>query len=455
MATVLVVDDEKNYLWMLEELLRGEGFDVITCEKGSDALVVLREAKVEVLLTDLRMAEMDGLTVLEKAREISPATSTLLMTAYGTIERAVEAMRCGAYDFIVKPFENADLLRSIRRAIERSELVRENVRLSRSLAEHYDLEHVIGKSAAMKRVCDKIRRVTDSKSAILITGESGAGKELVARAIHFNGSRSGRPFLAVNCGALTASLAESELFGHEKGAFTGAHARHLGLFEQAQGGTLFLDEIGELPLHLQSKLLRVLDTHEIRRVGSEKPVQVDLRILSATNRDLKAEVQAGRFREDLFFRLSVVRIDVPPLRERVEDIPLLADAHLQALSREGGIRGKRLSPRAHQLLAGYRWPGNVRELHNAVAHAALMAQGEEIEPEDLPIESGTSHDWERALDRMLPIDAPLEPTLRAIEERMIARALTQAKGVQARAADILKISRSLLQYKLKHRQEPK
>jgi two-component system NtrC family response regulator len=455
MATVLVVDDEKNYLWMLEEFLRGEGFDVVTCEKGSDALAVLREARIDVLLTDLRMAEMDGLTVLEKTREISPATSTLLMTAYGTIERAVEAMRCGAYDFIVKPFENVDLLRSIHRAIERSVLVRENVRLSQSLARHYHLEQLIGKSPAMKGVWDKIQRVTDSKSAVLISGESGAGKELVARAIHFNGRRSGRPFLAMNCGALTDSLAESELFGHEKGAFTGAHARHLGLFEQAQGGTLFLDEVGELPLHLQSKLLRVLDTSEIRRVGSEKPAQVELRILSATNRDLKAEVQAGRFREDLFFRLSVVRIDVPPLRERLEDLPLLADAHLQALSRESVVRGKRISTRAHQLLAGYRWPGNVRELHNAIAHAALMAQGEEIEPKDLPIELSTTRDWERAVDRIVPINAPLEPTLRAIEERMIVRALDHAKGVQARAADMLKISRSLLQYKLKHRHEPR
>jgi len=455
MATILVVDDEKNYLWMLEELLRGEGYDVVTCEKGSDALLVLRESKIEVLLTDLRMAEMDGLTVLEKAREISPATSTLLMTAYGTIERAVETMRRGAYDFIVKPFENAGLLRSIRRAIERSVLVRENVRLSQSLAEHYHLEHLIGKSSVMKGICDRICRVTDSKSTVLISGESGTGKELVARAIHFNGPRNGRPFLAVNCGALTDSLAESELFGHEKGAFTGAHARHLGLFEQAQGGTLFLDEVGELTLNLQSKLLRVLDSHEIRRVGGEKPVQVDLRILSATNRDLKADVRAGRFREDLFFRLSIVRIDVPPLRERTEDIPLLAEAYLHELIREGSVRGKRLSTRAQQFLVGHPWPGNVRELHNVVSHAALMAQKEEIEPEDLPLELTTSEDWAGALDRILPTSAPLESTLRAIEARMIDRALARSNGVQARAAEALKISRSLLQYKLKHRQDQK
>lgn len=451
MATVLVVDDEKNYLWMLEELLHSEGFDVVTCEKGAAALAVLRDATIDVLLTDLRMADIDGLTVLEKARQISPTTSTLLMTAYGTIEQAVDAMRLGAYDFIVKPFANADLVRSIHRAIERSVLVRENVRLSHSLAEQYHSNHLIGKSAVMTAVLNKIQRVTDSKSAVSISGESGSGKELVARAIHFTGPRSGRPFLAVNCSALTDSLAESELFGHEKGAFTGAHVRHLGLFEQADGGTLFLDEISELPLNLQAKLLRVLDTHEIRRVGSEKPVQVDLRILSATNRDLKAEVQAGRFREDLFFRLSVVRIEVPPLRDRTEDIPLLAEAYLQALVREGSIRGKQFSPRTMQLLAEYRWPGNVRELHNVVAHAALMAQREEIEPEDLPVELTTSGDWAQALDRFLPKDAPLEATLRVIENRMINRALIQAKGVQARAADILRISRSLLQYKLKHR----
>ncbi|HEY6084080.1 MAG TPA: sigma 54-interacting transcriptional regulator, partial [Nitrospira sp.] len=249
------------------------------------------------------------------------------------------------------------------------------------------------------------------------------------------------------------SLAESELFGHEKGAFTGAHARHAGLFEQADGGTLFLDEIGELSLGLQAKLLRVLDTQEIRRIGSEKPLHVDLRVLSATNRDLRAEVDGGRFREDLFFRLSVVRIDVPPLRERVEDIPMLADAHLETLIREGSARGKRFSESAQHLLTTYRWPGNVRELQNVVAHAALMAQAEQIEPADLPGELQTTGDWMQALERIIPQDAPLDPTLRAIEERLIDRALAHAKGVQARAADLLKISRSLLQYKLKHRQD--
>ncbi|MBS0184482.1 MAG: sigma-54-dependent Fis family transcriptional regulator [Nitrospira sp.] len=449
MATILIVDDEKNYLWMLDELLRGEGFDVVTCEKGTDALIVLREATIDVLLTDLRMAEMDGLTVLEKAREISPATSPLLMTAYGTIERAVEAMRRGAYDFIVKPFENAHLIRTIHRAIERSVLVRENVRLSSSLARQFHPDRLIGRSAGMLGIWNKIHRVTDSKSAVLICGESGVGKELVARAIHCNGLRSGRPFLAVNCSALTDSLAESELFGHEKGAFTGALSRHLGLFEQANGGTLFLDEIADLPMPLQAKLLRVLDSQEIRRIGSEKTFHVDVRILAATHRSLKSEVKEGRFREDLFFRLHVVQIDIPPLRERADDIPQLAEAYLQGLVREGKARGKQFSQATIELLKRYRWPGNVRELQNAIAHAALMALEDDIQPDDFPLELSATGEWEQSFNRILPDDAPLDSTLKTVERLMITRALARTGGIQARAADLLQISRSLLQYKLK------
>jgi len=449
MATILVVDDEKNYLWMLKELLQGEGYDVVTCDKALDALEILRESKIDLLLTDLRMGETDGMTLLARARETSPTTTTILMTAYGTIERAVEAMRLGAYDFIVKPFENVDLLRSVGKAIEHNTLVRENVRLSQSLAPHYHFDNLIGQSIAMRAVFDKIKRVTNSKSTVLLFGESGSGKELVARAIHFNGPRCGRPFLAVNCGAMTASLAESELFGHERGAFTGANTRHQGMFEQANTGTLFLDEVGELPIDLQTKLLRVLDTQEVRRVGSEKTFRVDVRILAATNRDLKSEVKHGRFREDLFFRLSVVRIDIPPLRERGEDVRLLAEAYLQELVKEGSMHGKRFAPATLELLKHYQWPGNVRELHNAVAHAALMAQQEEIQPDDFPLELAASGEWLHVLDRIIPSDAPLDHTLKAVEHHMIDRALNRAGGVQAKAADLLKISRSLLQYKLK------
>ena len=448
MSTILVVDDERNYRWMLQELLREEGFEVVTCEKGIDALACLRDATIDVLLTDLRMAEMDGLVLLEKAREVSPATSALLMTAYGTIERAVEAMRRGAYDFIVKPFENADLIRSIRRAIDRTALIRENVRLAESLAHENHSAQLIGRSAAIKATKDKILRVKEAKSAVLISGESGTGKELVARTIHFTGVRRGRPFIAINCSALTDTLAESELFGHEKGAFTGANARHLGLFEQADGGTLFLDEIGELAPSLQSKLLRALDTNEIRRVGAEKSVPIDVRVLSATNRDLQSEIRRGTFRQDLFFRLSVVRIDVPALRERHEDIPLLAEACLKKLTIEHQGE-KRLAPAAIEALVRYRWPGNVRELHNVITHAFLMAEGDEIALEDFPMELATTGQWEAAFGRLLPENASLNDTLKAVEHHLIARALARSGGVQAKAAELLNISRSLLQYKLK------
>lgn len=452
MATILVVDDEKNYLWMLDEWLREEGYDILTSNNVSEALNLLQASKIDVILSDLRMTESDGMTLLAQARKVSPMTATILMTAYGTIERAVEAMRLGAYDFMVKPFEKGDLLRSVAKAIERSALVRENIRLSESLAHEYRFDQLIGRSAAMQTVFDKIKRVTESKSTVLLVGESGSGKELVARAIHFNGPRCGRPFLAVNCGALTDTLAESELFGHERGAFTSASMRHLGLFEQADGGTLFLDEIAELPMPLQAKLLRVLDAQEIRRVGSEKSFYVDVRMLAATHRDLKAEVKNGRFREDLLFRLSVVRIDVPPLRERADDIRLLAEAHLQALVKEGSVHGKRFSLSTLDLLRRHTWPGNVRELHNAVTHAALMAHTENIQPNDFPLELAATGEWLGALDRFLPADAALDSTLKSIERHMITRALAQANGVQAKAAELLKISRSLLQYKLKQLQ---
>ncbi|MDR4494873.1 MAG: sigma-54 dependent transcriptional regulator [Nitrospirales bacterium] len=414
MATILVVDDEKNYLWMLEELLREEGDEVLISDSAAKAVKILKEESIDVLLTDLRMTGMDGMALLSQSREISPTTATILMTAYGTIEKAVEAMREGAYDFIVKPFENEDLLRAVRKASERTSLLRENVRLSQALAGRYHFDEATGESHAIKQLYDKLKRVTDSKATILIVGESGSGKEVAARMIHFNSPRCGYPFLPVNCGALTETLAESELFGHERGAFTGANTRHAGLFEQADGGTLFLDEIGELPLPLQAKLLRVLDTQEIRRVGGEKTIHVDARVLAATNRDLLAEVQQERFREDLWYRLGVIRIEVPPLRERKEDIPVLAKAYLKQLKQDGSVRGQHLSEKALNYLLHHPWPGNIRQLQNAIAYAALMAK-EEIQQEDFPVESTEAKDWLSTLSRLLPSDAPLDDTLKAIE----------------------------------------
>src|SRR2546425_751393 len=360
MATILVVDDEKNYLWMLGELFQGEGYEVLTCGRAGDALPLLAEGRVDLLLTDLRMAEMDGMALLARAREVSPATSTIIMTAFGTVERAVEAMRLGAYDFILKPFNNADLLRTIAKALERTVLLRENRRLSQTLSHQYRFDQLIGKSSLMREVFEKIKRVTNSKSPVLITGESGSGKV----------------------------------------------------------------------------------------------VPVDVRILAATHRDLKTEVQAGRFREDLFFRLNVVRIDVPPLRDRAEDIPLLAVSCLKSLVKEGEVRGTRLAPTAIELLVRHFWPGNVRELENVVAHAALMAKSEEIQPDDLPLELTAAKEWLTALDRLLPAKAPLDATLKAIERHLVHRALAQSNGVQAKAAELLGISRSLLRYKLKTLGEP-
>lgn len=455
MGTILVVDDEKNYLWMLQELFEGAGYEVLTCNKASDAVPLLQEGQAHVLLTDLRMAELDGMTLLNHTKGIIPPVSAIIMTAYGTVECAVEAMRLGAYDFIQKPFSNSDLLRAVAKALERTELLRENLRLSQPLAHAHRFDNLIGKSHAIQDVFEKIKRVTQLKNTVLITGESGVGKELVARAIHFNSPRCTRPFVPVNCSSLTDTLAESELFGHERGAFTGARTRHLGFFEQAHGGTLFLDEIGELPMSLQAKLLRILDNQEIRRVGGERSIVVDVRILAATNRDLSAQVSAARFREDLFFRLNVVRIDVPPLRDRGEDIPLLIEAYLDQLVKEGGVRGKRFSGSALEFLTHYSWRGNVRELQNVVAHAALMARAEEIQLDDLPLELTAAGDWQTALDRILPKNAQLEPTLKTVESHMINRALKQTRGVQAKAAEILGISRSLFQYKLKlHRKLP-
>jgi two-component system NtrC family response regulator len=450
MATVLIVDDEPNYCWMLSELLQQVGHETVTAAKSVEALEIIRLGDVDVLVTDLRMAETDGMQLLAQARTVAPWLSVIIMTAYGTVDRAVEAMRLGAYDFILKPFDNRAMIQAIGKAAERTTLVRANMRLTQTLEAQYRFDHLVGSSPSMHAVFDRIRRVCETKTTVLITGESGSGKELVARAIHFNSPRCGHPFLAVNCSALPETLAESELFGHQRGAFTGAIGTHVGLFEQARGGTLFLDEIGELSLALQAKLLRVLDTQEIRRVGSSSAISVDARIVAATNRDLKAEVKAGRFREDLFFRLNVVKIDVPPLRERPEDIPLLAETYLQQLVKEGASRGKRLAPETIAYLVRYPWPGNVRELHNAVAHASLMARSEDITPEDFPLEVVAGTDWVAGLDRVIPNATPLDAVLRAVERHLIQRALERANGVQAKAAERLGISRSLLQYKLKH-----
>ena len=323
MDTLLIVDDEKNYLVVLEALLSPEGYEIMTSDKAQEALRLLQEADVDLVLTDMKMPGMSGMELLEEAKKIKPEVPVIMMTAYGTIEMAVEAMKKHAYDYITKPFQNEELKLTLRKALENYRLVKENRRLSEALSERHGYRNIVGKSKSMLKVYDLIDKVAQSKASVLITGPSGTGKELIAKAIHYESLRKDRPFISVNCGALAETLLESELFGHEKGAFTGAIAMKKGRFELADGGTLFLDEIGDMSPPLQVKLLRVLQEMEFERVGGTKTIKVDVRVLSASNRNLKDDVASGVFREDLFYRLNVIHIEVPPLRERMEDVRLL------------------------------------------------------------------------------------------------------------------------------------
>jgi len=375
MDTILIVDDEKNYLVVLEALLSPEGYEIMTSNKGQDALRLIREADVDLVLTDMKMPGMSGMDLLEEAKKIKPEVPVIMMTAYGTIEMAVEAMKKHAYDYITKPFQNEELKLTIRKAVENYRLVKENRRLSEALSERFGFRNIVGKSKPMLTVYDLISKVAQSKASVLITGPSGTGKELIAKAIHYESVRRDRPFISVNCGALAETLLESELFGHEKGAFTGAVAMKKGRFELADGGSLFLDEIGDMSPPLQVKLLRVLQEMEFERVGGTKTIKVDVRVLSASNRNLKDEVAAGVFREDLFYRLNVIHIEVPPLRERMEDIRLLV---IHFIEKYGNSRKIELTPEAWEALYAYNWPGNVRELQNELRRMIVLGDSDTL-----------------------------------------------------------------------------
>jgi two-component system, NtrC family, response regulator len=449
MATVLVVDDEKNYLIVLEDLLEDEGYRVVTASSGLEALEQLRNTPVDTVLSDIKMPGMTGIELLERIGGMDPDLPVILMTAFAEVDQAVEAMKKGALDHIQKPFDNQDIKRAVARGVERRSLIRNIRHLETELATIWG--NIVGTSKPIQNVLKIMKRVADTPTTVLIYGESGTGKELVARGLHRASSRNAAPFVSINCAALSESLLESELFGYEKGAFTGANSLKQGKFEFADGGTLFLDEVGEMSLNLQVKLLRVLQESEFQRIGGNKDVRVDVRIIAATNRDLKKEVEVGRFRGDLFFRLNVVSIDVPPLRDRPTDIPLLV-AHFikkfgSRLDRE--IRG--LEPDAMEALLGYLWPGNVRELENVVERALVMCAGGTIRLEDLPPEIRDSQQRQQEEPRELfnSGDRSLADTLDAVEEQMIRQALQQAGQVQAKAAKILGVSRSNLQYKMK------
>jgi len=448
METILIVDDEKNYLVVLEALLGPEGYEIITAEKASDALRSVRESDLDLVITDMKMPGMSGMELLEECKKIRPELPVIMMTAYGTIEMAVEAMKKQAYNYITKPFNNEELKLIIKKALENYRLTKENRLLSEALSDRYKYGNIIGKSKPMLKIYDLIGKVAQSRASVFITGPSGTGKELIAKAIHYNSTRKDRPFISINCGALTETLLESELFGHEKGAFTGAVAMKKGRFEVADGGTLFLDEVGDMPAPLQVKLLRVLQEMEFERVGGTRTIKVDVRILSASNRNIKEDVANNLFREDLFYRLNVMEIEVPPLHERVDDIPLLVKHFIEKYREDKGKNKIELSPEAWKALYTYTWPGNVRELENVMERAVVLNPEGAITPEDLP-EEITGAEAEFDVERLVPSNVPLPAALEQIEEKMIRRALKQCNNVQAHAAKMLGITKSLIQHKLK------
>ena len=448
MESILIVDDEKNYLVVLEALLNPEGYEIIGMEDPFKALRFIADSDLDLVITDMKMPGMDGMELLEKTKQLKPDLPVIMMTAHGTIEMAVEAMKKQAYHYITKPFQNEELKLTIRKALETNRLIRENRRLSEALSDRFQYGNIIGKSKPMQAIYDLIAKVAQSKASVLISGPSGTGKELIAKAIHYESPRKNGPFVSINCGALTDTLLESELFGHEKGAFTGAISMKKGRFERADEGTLFLDEVGDMPQSLQVKLLRVLQEMEFERVGGTKTIQVDVRVISASNRNLKEDVADGLFREDLYYRLNVIQIEVPPLRERPEDIRLLVNHFIEKYRLDGGRDRIELSPEVWKALYNYSWPGNIRELENLIERAVVLNSGAKIELDDLPGEF-TNKQEELDIERFIPLGTPLQGTLEEIEEKLIRRALDRCNNVQAHAAEMLGITKSLIQHKLK------
>jgi len=446
MRPILIVDDEKNYLAILRELLEEEGFAVETARNPFAALDALGRCRFDLVLTDMRMPRMDGLEFMRRSKDLCPEIPFIVMTAYATVETAIEALKLGAFDYLIKPFKNDELLISLRKALEFSRLRRENLDLRARLEAGAGREF-IGESPAVSRLLTDVGQVAPARSSVLILGESGTGKELIARQLHRKSPRAAAPLVALNCAAISENLLESELFGHEKGAFTGAVERKRGLLEVADGGTLFLDEIGEFPLALQPKLLRVLQERRFRRVGGTQELEVDVRLLAATHRDLPRMIEEGRFREDLYYRLNVVTLQVPALRERPGDIPLLALHFLQQISRELGRPLDEISKEALARLQSYGWPGNVRELRNAMERGAIFCRGQRLEGGDLPPHIPALEPEAQGADETPGRD--LASRVEAFEKGLIRKALIEARGVQAQAAEKLGVSRSNLQYKLK------
>ncbi len=445
---ILVVDDEKSMREFLAIMLRKEGYEVIVADGGESALDVLRREQVDLIVTDVRMPRTDGLAVLKAAKDLSPNTVVLVITAFASTETAVEAMKLGAYDYITKPFKLDEIKLIVANALERKRLRDENLSLKRQLETQRRFERLIGKSPKLLEVLETVRKIADSHSTVMITGESGTGKELIAQAIHQQSNRRDKPFISVNCGAIPEMLIESELFGHVKGAFTGAVANKIGLFSAADGGTLFLDEITEVPQTLQVKLLRAIQEREIRRVGEAKDVKVDVRLIAASNRDLEQAVQENILREDLFYRLNVIPIQLPALRERREDIPLLVAHFIQKFSAQLGKEVRSVSPEAMSVLEQHQWPGNIRELENVIERAIVLGGGESLGVEALP-EGLRRPRIARDVEPDFPEDGlDLDATLDRIEQQYLRLALERTAGVQTKAAELLRMTFRQFRYKI-------
>ena len=445
---VLIVDDEENFRHMLSVILVKEGYEVETASNGDEALQKVIASPFDQVLCDIRMPRMDGLEFLREKRKKGAEVITIMMSAYGTVDIAIEAMKLGAYDYISKPFKPDEIILTLRKAEEREQLRRENQLLRKEIAREYSFENIVSKNEKMQKIFDVIKKVAQYRSTVLITGESGTGKELVARALHYNSERSQNPFMPVNCGAIPENLLESELFGHAKGAFTDAIRTKKGLFEEADGGTLFLDEIGELPGQLQVKLLRVLQDGEIRRIGESKTIQIDVRIVAATVKDLQKEVNEGHFREDLFYRLNVLPIHIPPLRERKEDIPLLIQ---HFIGKYNQILNKNVADIDHsglEALMNYKWYGNVRELENTVERAIVLCDRNYIQLENLPVEIQNFKE-ESQPEPMPDEEYSIKKASKSLEMNLIKKALRKTKGNHTHAARLLEISHRALLYKIK------
>jgi len=443
--SILIVDDDSAHRIILKQLIGGWGYETSEAEDGSIAIAEVQKRAFDLILMDIRMLNISGIEALEQIKIINPAIPVIIMTAYASVETAVNALKKGAYDYLTKPLDFDELKIVIARATEYSGLKRENEYLKGRLGERFDRQNIIGRSSTMTKLLDTVSHVASTEATILITGDSGTGKEMIANAIHYNSQRKEAPFIKINCAALTETLLESELFGHEKGAFTGADRRREGKFRQAEGGSLFLDEVSEMSQSMQVKLLRVLQERELTRVGGDEVIKINVRLIAASNKDLRKQIQAGLFREDLFYRLNVVNLFVPPLRERREDIPLLAQHFLNLFNRKNNVNIKGFTPRAIEKLLKYGWPGNVRELMNAVERAVVLSRNDYLDADELVLMMVENYPSEK--NEQLSESAENLP-LEEVEKRTILGALDNTGGNKSEAARRLGITRKTLRKKL-------